>query len=326
MAEHASGWVYEESFGEKRALLIENGHVSAAKLYWRTSICAGNVLMAKVVLRPSGSKRALCLSADGHEIEVPDLPRDNSEGSQARIIIHREPMAERGRLKRAHGRFFGDKDISLPENDVLTKGEFVHRLPKGAWEDVWSLASDGEVPFAGGNLIISITPAMTLIDIDGGGSPKELALAAVPAIAKAIRWFDLGGSIGIDFPTIAEKSDRKQVDAALAAALDDWAHERTAMNGFGFVHLVARMKMPSLLHRFTYRRAETCARYLLRQASHLVGPGKLNLACHPAIRHAIPDDWLIELGELTGKAPEEIVFETEPTLALDASQAQLVRA
>ena len=179
-------------------------------------------------------------------------------------------------------------------------------------------------PDAGGKLIISVTPAMTLIDVDGHGSACELSLAAVPAIAKAIRWFDLSGSIGIDFPTVETKADRKAVDERLAELLRDWPHERTAMNGFGFVQIVARMEMPSLLHRFEYSRAETCARFLLRQASMLEGAGDVLITCHPSVQHAIPDDWLIELQDLSGRGSDRIHFETKRALALDAGHAQLV--
>lgn len=324
MANSGAEWVYEDSFGEKRALLIQDEQVLAAHLLWTSPIAAGAVMMAKVISRQKGSPRGLCRTAHGYEINVSDLPPQASEGSEARIIIHREPLAERGRLKRAQGRHFHDNAPPLPPSSVLGEGKYVRRLPKGLWEEVWATASDGEMAFSGGNLIFSVTPAMTLIDLDGHGSPRELALAAVPAIARALRWLDMGGSIGIDFPTIPDKAGRKAVDFALEQALADWPHERTAMNGFGFVQIVARMEMPSLLHRFEYSRAEACARYLLRQASMLDGPGDILITCNPAVRNAIPDDWLIELQELAGRGPENIRIETKRTLALDAGHAQLV--
>lgn len=319
-------WVYEESFGEKRALLIENDQVLAARLYWLGEVTAGSILIARVISRTKGSPLGVCRTAHGHEVNVPDLPKDASEGSDVRLIIHREPMAERGRMKRAQGRFFGEHDPPIPPASVLGKGKLVRHLPAGLWEEVWSFAADAQMPFSSGNLIISVTPALTLIDIDGHGSARELALAAVPAIAQAIRWFDLSGSIGIDFPTMAAKADRKAVDQALAETLADWPHERTSMNGFGFVQIVSRMEMPSLLHRFEYSRASACARYLLRQASVLSGAGDILIICHPAVRQAMPDEWLIELQNLSGRGPDKIRFETKRTLALDAGHAQLVPA
>ncbi len=319
-------WIHEESFGEYRSLLVENDQILAARLNWFSKICAGTIATAKVIKRSKGSARALCLTqapAAGFEVEVPDLPRDASEGSDVRIMIHREPMAERGRFKRAQGRHFADQPApdAIAPMDKLIRGKWVHRLPAGMWEEVWSLAAEGEMAFAGGNLVISPTPAMTLIDIDGTGSARELAMAAIPAIARAVRWMDLGGNIGIDFPTIANKADRKAVDAALADALDNWPHERTAMNGFGFVQLVARLEVPSLLHRLTFSRSSACARYLLRQAAAITDPGQLLLHCHPAVKAAMDEAWLIELREKSGKV---LRIEIDPSLALEAGFAQSI--
>lgn len=317
-------WFHEDSFGEKRALLIEADKIIAARLHWFSKICAGTIAIAKVTYRPKGARRAMCTTIQpegGHEVDVPDLPPDASEGSEVRLMIHREPMAERGRLKRAKGRYWGDKPANdaVPPESVLGRGEYVRQLPCGMWEDVWTLAAEGTLDFAGGSLVITPTPALTLIDIDGAGSPKELALAAVPAIAQAIRWLDLGGSIGIDFPTVEEKAGRKAVDRALEQALGDWPHERTAMNGFGFVQIVSRLEMPSLLHRLTFSRPIACARYLMRQAERVDGPGSLLLTCHPALKSAIQESWIIELQESSGK---DVRIATDPSLALTAGFAQ----
>jgi hypothetical protein len=326
LASEQEVWLHEDSFGEKRAVLMDGDTVIAARLNWFSKICAGTIAVAKVVKRPKGSKHALCVTIApeaGHEVDVPDLPRDVSEGSEARIMIHREPMAERGRLKRAKGRYWGDRPAAdaIPGENVLGQGEEVRRLPAGIWEEVWSIAAEGQLAFDGGNIVITPTPAMTLIDVDGAGSPRELSLAAVPSIARAIRWLDLGGNIGIDFPSIEAKADRRAVDQALAKALGDWPHERTAMNGFGFVQLVARLEVPSLLHRLAFSRARACARYALRQAERLEGAGVLLITCHPAVKAVISDAWIVELRERSGK---QVRIEADATLALEAPNAQMV--
>lgn len=167
---------------------------------------------------------------------------------------------------------------------------------------------------------------MTVIDIDGIGTPREIALAAVPAIARGIAWFDLGGNIGIDFPTLAAKEDRRAVDAALGEALAEWPHERTAMNGFGFVQLVARLTGPSLLHRFTSGRLGMAARMALRRAELAADEGAgrtLLLTVHPALHAKLAPAWLDELARRTGRGLEIAI---DPALAIEAANAQLLSA
>ncbi|MEM6266101.1 MAG: ribonuclease, partial [Pseudomonadota bacterium] len=97
---------------------------------------------------------------------------------------------------------------------------------------------------------------------------------------------------------------------------------RTAMNGFGLVQLVARLEGPSLLHRFATSRTGLCARFAVRIAERAVGAGPmLLLTIHPALKAKLKPDWLDELARRTGK---QLRIETDPALALEAPQAQII--
>src|SRR5690606_4731608 len=106
-------------------------------------------------------------------------------------------------------------------------------------------AASGEIAFAGGALRMSLTPAMTLFDVDGDLPPAELAVAGAAAAARAIRRFGIGGSIGIDLPTLPARGDRQAAAAALDALLPQ-PFERTAVNGFGFLQIVRRRERASI--------------------------------------------------------------------------------
>lgn len=313
-------WLIERGIGETRALRVDGDRVLAAKLSWPDEPGTG-VVQAKLIRRPAGATRGLARTANGLEINVSGLPKHASEGREITVAITRAPMAEKGRLKRAQGHHFAEgSKAGPPPNHLL--GKEVHRFPAGLWEDVWADAWDGEIAFAGGSLIASVTPAMTLIDIDGDLPPRDLAQAAASAVADTVRRLDIAGSIGIDFPTLPDKAQRRAVDIALGEALDDWPHERTAMNGFGFVQLVARLEGPSLLHRLHFNRTSAAARMLLRRGELAEGIGpRLLLSAHPAILDRIEPAWLAELAKRSGRRVETT---RDPALALHAGQAQVL--
>ncbi|MEM6908394.1 MAG: ribonuclease [Pseudomonadota bacterium] len=348
----APQWLIEQGIGETRALLVSDGEVLAARIYWPGELIAGSQHQAQLIAKAAGARRGTAVLKDGTEVLVDHLPVSLTEGARFDLEISRAPIAERGRLKQAQGRF---TEVNLSHNDTYltstpqSEGQgtpvtadnptrsshfktFLRNSPFEArvtpafapdqWEEVWSAASAGSIAFPGGEILLSITPAMTVIDVDGTGSPRTLALAAIPAIATALRWFDLGGNIAIDFPTLGTKADRRVIDTASAHALAEWPHERTAMNGFGLVQLVARLHGPSLLHRFATSRTGLCARFVVRIAERAVGAGPvLLLTIHPALKAKLKPDWLDELTRRTGK---QLRIETDPALALEAPQAQII--
>lgn len=315
-------WLIEEGIGETRALLVEGEQVLAARLLWPGELTAGTRASGRLTAKLKGTRRGVALLEGGIEALVDHLPQTVTEGQMLDLVITRAPLAERGRLKRAQARAAGADNGTLPA--PLAEGRIVRRLPIGLWEEVWQAASSARLDFPNGEVLVSVTPAMTVIDIDGIGAPRDVALAAVPAIARALAWFELGGNIGIDFPTLPAKADRRAVDDALEAALANWPHERTAMNGFGFVQIVSRLEGPSLLHRFAMSRTGMCARFALRIAERAEGHGPvLELRVHPALKAKLKPAWLDELARRTGRT---VRVETDPGLALEAPSAQIVAA
>ena len=314
-------WLVEDGIGEERALLVEAGEAIAAQVRWPGELEAGLVEDALLKYKPRTSPRGRARSASGEEALVDRLPPDAVEGATIRLEVTRSRMGEGRRVKLAQARPTQAEVRPAPTLAETLGARIVRRFPAGAWEDVMADAADGVVTFSGGSLVISPTPAMTLVDVDGTIAPRALALAAIDPLARAIARLGLGGVIGIDFPTLQSKDDRKAVDVNLDGALADFDHERTAMNGFGFVQLISRLERPSLLHRLQFDPAGAAARMLVRQAELVEAPGALLLTAHPSVLARIPKPWRTELARRTGR---EVRVAGDPVLAVTGGFAQAV--
>lgn len=316
-------WLVEDGIGETRAIRLEGDRIAEARVEWPGRVQAGWIVDARLTSRRSGNGRGTATVGD-EEILVDRLPRDASEGAPLRLAVTRAAFDGPGRFKRAQAR---PTDAALAQPKLaerlatIDEVRTVRRFPGAEWDDLVDEALSGEIAFAGGTLWLSPTPALTAIDVDGDLAPAPLALAAVPAVADALRRLDIAGSIAIDFPTLAAKPDRRAVDDALAAALEGWPHERTAMNGFGLVQIVARAQAPSLLQLAAWRRGALVWRRLLRRAEALEGAGMIELAIHPALRGEIAPDHLTRLERRSGR---RVAIRDTETLALEAPHAQLV--
>ncbi len=329
-------WLHEAGIGEERAILVEGGQIIAARVQWDEPWRTGAVAEARLITRIPGTRRAAVRLPDGSEALAEGLDPALTEGAAVRVRITRGAIAEKGRTKLPLVRAAGPGEAPRPAPSLLeelTAGDFPVRsiaahdssLEDFGWDDLMGEALGGEVAFQGGSLVISPTPAMTLIDIDGPPPLPALALAAVPAVIGALARLDIGGSVGIDFPSLPEKAQRQAVDAALAEAARSagWQGERTGMNGFGFVQFVSRLERPSLVARFARHPAAAAARRLLRAAERVREPGTLLLTAHPAVRRAMRPEWEAELARRTGRL---LRWQEETGLALLAAFAQAVSA
>jgi ribonuclease G len=201
------------------------------------------------------------------------LPVAITQGAALTVEITREPIREAGRDKLARAAPSAAPPRAAPtlleriEADGLpVRICLPHQsdaLEAAGWSEVLEEAITGDIVFAGGALRMIPTPAMTLFDVDGSGPLEALAVTAAHAVAEAIVRHDIGGSIGVDFPTLAGKGPRQAVAAAIDATLPQ-PFERIAVNGFGFLQIVRRRTGESLPEMLRADPAAAQARALLR--------------------------------------------------------------
>lgn len=302
-------WLIERGIGETRAALIEDGEIVAARIELDGSVPAGNVLRARLANIGADGRNAIAVGEGGCEYLLPRGAPGITQGATLAIEVTREriPGAEPWKRPLARATDKAPGTIDAPA-DRLSGRTLVFpgsrdELGDAGWDDLIDEARAGSVTFAGGELRLSATPAMTLIDVDGHVAPEELALLGASAAALAIARLDIGGSIGIDLPTAGSKAARQAAGAAIDDILPQ-PFERTAVNGFGFVQIVRPRTRASLLE-LAQDRASFEARALLRTAG-LDLPGPRRLVAHPSVVAVIEEagNWSDQLARQLGGAVE----------------------
>lgn len=302
-------WLYEAGIGEARAALVENGAIVEARIEREESGPRfGDILTARLALKAGRAGRAeIVLDGFGPALLAP-VPAGLTEGASLFVEIVREAIAERGNPKLPLARpADGPARPAPPLHEVLAPARTLHpheadALEAAGWSELIEQAATGLVPFPGGLLRIALTPAMTVIDVDGALPPAELALRGAEASAAAIRRFGIGGSIGIDLPTLPDKRARQAAAEALDAALPQ-PFERTAVNGFGFLQIVRRRVRPSLLELVQSDPARAEALALLRRVEREPLPGPDAVAAPAAVARLIADHpaWTDALARRRGR-------------------------
>jgi hypothetical protein len=320
-------WLIERGIGETRAALVEGGEIVEARIELEGTQPAGTVVAARLASVGGQRRNAIARGEDGPEYLLSEAPRGVTEGASLNVEIVREAIPGAEPWKRPLGRAT-DAPPSPPQlleerlGGRLLSFPSVGRdgLAEAGWGDLVEQASSGIIDFPGGTLRIYVTPAMALIDVDGTLPPEQLAVEGAAEAARTIRRLGIGGSIGIDLPTVARKAPRQ----AAAAAIDEHLpqpFERTAVNGFGFVQIVRPRRRASLLEIWSDRTAAE-ARALLRRIA-LESSGAKRLVAHPAVTAVLESkpEWIEALARQVGGA---ISLRSDPALPISAGHAEQV--
>ncbi|MGN6058955.1 MAG: ribonuclease [Sphingomicrobium sp.] len=316
-------WLIERGIGETRAVLAEHGEIVEARIELDGVTPAGTVVRARLANVGHNGRNAIAIADGGIEYLLPQSSPAITQGATLNIEVTRERIPGPEPWKRPLARIT-DKDPlvlgSLAERLAARELPFPapdDQLDNLGWNDLVDQARTGLVPFAGGELRISATPAMTLIDVDGYLAPEELAVLGAAEAAAAIRRLDIGGSIGIDLPTAGSKAIRQAAAAAIDRELPQ-PFERTAVNGFGFVQIVRQRTRPSLLE-LAQDRPSFEARALLRLAA-MESAGPKRIVSHPAVLGVLErhPGWLDILARQVGG---RIELRPDPALPMSGGYA-----
>ena len=310
-------WLFEAGIGEARAALVDGDRILQAAIEPDdVGLRVGTIARAKLVEILIG--RAGRLMIDGHDAWIAAVPSDVTQGGTLTVEIVREAIPEPGRVKPARAAATDAEPEPAPGPDlharVAATGLPVRRclahqpdaLEAAGWSELLDEAETGEIVFGRGALRMTPAPAMTLFDVDGAAPLDDLALTAARAAADAIRRHGIGGSIGIDFPTLGSKAQRQAVAAAIDGHLPP-PFERTAVNGFGFLQIVRPRPRASLPERLRADPHGHQARAALRRLEREPAGAPLRHRLPAPVLARITPEWRAELVRRTG-----VVHQLEP--------------
>ncbi len=301
-------WLYEAGIGEQRAALIDDdGHILRARIACDDAgPQPGLIAPARLI------ERDLARLDSGEDIALVRPAAGATLGAAVRVEVTRGAIPEPGRPKPPRGRITDAAPCPAPTllerlRDAPVRTLRAHEpdaLEAAGWSEVLEEAVTGDIPFPGGMLRFWPTPAMALFDVDGDPPLDALAVCAAAAVAGAIERLDIGGSIGIDFPTLAGREARQAVAAAIDSRLTQ-PFERTAVNGFGFLQIVRGRSRPSLPEVLRADPVGAAARAALRQIERTPASSPNRFRLPPAVRARIlaRPDWLAALLQRTGRVP-----------------------
>ena len=303
-------WLIERGIGETRAVLVDKGRIVETRVMLDGVVAAGALLAANL---KSIGRNAVAV-ADGCEYLLPKGAARITQGAALTIEVTREAIGTED-WKRPLARMTASEPKAEPTlaGRTLAFPSPLDELEEAGWSDVVEEARNGIVAFGGGELRIAVTPAMTLIDIDGASPPADLAIAGARASAEAIRRHGISGSIGIDLPTTGKAARQAAVEAV--DAMLPQPYERTAINGFGFLQIVRPRRHASLLELALDRPAFE-ARALLRRAAREAGA--IEIVAHPAVLAVIRPEWSAALSRQIGGTAS---LRADPSLGIAGGHA-----
>lgn len=315
-------WLFERGIGETRAALVDGGRIVEAAIELPGVIRAGTILPARLVEIIVPGRVGLVAFERGEALVQP-LPRAIAQGAAMTVEITREAIGQKRALCRAaegrEPRNGPDLAARIAATGLQVRELRPHEpdaLEDAGWSELLDAATGGTIPFPGGALLMSLTPAMTLLDVDGTLAPEALALAGAAAAGQAIRALGIAGSIGIDLPTVGDRAVRLAAADALDAALPQ-PFERTAVNGFGFLQVVRPQQRASLPQMLAADPTGAAARALLRRAERTTGVGTRTISAHPHViaRAEAQPAWLAELARRSGFP---VALQVVPDLAISS--------
>lgn len=308
-------WISEKGIGETRFARIVQDEIVEARIALEGTVPAGTLLDGRLI--EVGFPAVA--EAGGQEYLLPKGAPNFPEGAAVRIEVTREKIPGVEPWKRPMARI-ADHPSQAGEiaAEALPFPSPDDRFERTGWSDLIEEARSGIVRFEGGELRVSLTPAMTLIDADGRLPLAELAIAAAKVSARTIVRHSIGGSIGIDLPTISGKEHRQAVGAAIDAILPQ-PFERTAMNGFGFIQIV-RPRVRASMFELASDRPSFEARALLRKAA-MERTGATCLVAPSAVSAIIKANpaWIDMLARQVGGA---VTLRSDPALPIHGAYAQ----